>query len=295
MREDLALIQTVDFFTPVVDDPYTFGRIAAVNALSDIYAMGGEPITAMNLVAFPSCSLDLQILSAILTGGADAIREAGAVLLGGHTVEDNEPKYGLAVTGVVHPGQVVTNHGARPHDVLVLTKPIGVGVLVAAAKGEAIDAEGFAPAVKLMSTSNRVAAVAMKKVGVNACTDITGFGLLGHAYEMAAGSGWALEIDLSSVPVLPEARGLASFGLVPAGTYANARYLADKVIFTGEISEVDRDILFDPQTSGGLLIAVPADRADDLLVALRGAGISEAQMIGRVLDEPAKVVKVRGN
>ena len=278
---ELALIQTVDFFTPVVDDPYLFGQIAAANALSDVYAMGGDPLTAMNIVCFPTRTGDPEVLAAILRGGLDKLKEAGAVLLGGHSVEDPEPKYGLAVTGVCHPERVITNAGARPGDLLVLTKPLGTGVITTALKAECAPPEAFRAAAETMAALNRDASLAMREVGVHACTDITGFGLLGHALEMARASGVALRFAAGAVPLLPFARDLAAQGFVPGGAYANRQHLAGHVTFDPGVPEELQMLLYDPQTSGGLLMAVAPERLAALLQALGQKQVTAA-VIGRV-------------
>lgn len=283
LDENTALIQTVDFFPPMVDDPYTFGRIAAANALSDVYAMGGRPLTAMNIVCFPAKTLDLEVLAAILAGGSEVVTGSGAALLGGHTIEDEEPKYGLAVTGIAHPDKIITNRGARPGDILVLTKPLGTGVLVTALKGEVITEEEASPAIQSMTRTNQYAGEAMLEIGVSSCTDITGFGLLGHALEMSAGSGWTLEIEAGRVPWLPKALDLARMGLVPAGAYVNQQHLKSQVEFSREVSAEERDLLVDPQTSGGLLISVDAAKVENLLDALKKRG-ETGWVIGRVLE-----------
>lgn len=294
LRPDLALVQTVDFFTPVVDDPYLFGQVAAANALSDIYAMGAEPLTALNLVAFPSCGIGMDVLREILRGGADKVAEAGAVILGGHSVEDDEPKYGLAVTGVIHPEAVITNRGAQAGDLLVLTKPLGTGVLVTALKGGLLRPEEERALGEVMAALNAGAARAMRAVGVNACTDITGFGLLGHLREMAVSSGVDVEIEVASLPFLPRAREYAAQGLVPAGAYRNREHLAPFVETIGEVSGADLDLLYDPQTSGGLLISVPEWRGEELLEALRREGVSRPRVIGRVMARGSGRIVVRG-
>ncbi len=283
LSDTTALIQTVDFFTPVVDDPYLFGQIAAANALSDVYAMGGRPLTAMNIMAFPSCTLDKEILLAILKGGQEKVTEAGAVIVGGHTVEDAEPKYGLSVTGLIHPDKIWTNATARPGDRLLLTKPLGTGVLTTAARAELFPA-GVAAAAKSMATLNRTAAEIAAAFAVNACTDITGFGLLGHLYELAAASAVRLEIDSKALPLLPEALEAAAMGLVPAGAYANRDYLTT-VTMGSAVPENIRDLCYDPQTSGGLLFSLPAPEADKLLAALQQAGIDQAALIGWVAGQ----------
>ena len=276
-----ALIQTLDFFTPIVDDPYTFGQIAAANSLSDVYAMGGRPLTAMNIVAFPVSLLEQGILPAILQGGQDKVCEAGAVVVGGHTVADSEPKYGLSVTGIVHPGKVLRNVGAKTGDALILTKPLGTGVLATASRADMF-AVGWQAAIASMAALNKTAAEALKPFPVNACTDITGFGLLGHLYEMAAGSGVNAVIDYSAIPLLPEAAEAAAMGLVPGGAYANREHFSAKgVNIRSNVPVPIADLLWDPQTSGGLLISLPGKQANGLLTALREAGVS-AGCIGQI-------------
>ncbi len=261
---DVAVIQTLDFFPPMVDDPFVFGQIAAANALSDVYAMGGRPVLALNIVCFPSC-LPTDVLAEILKGGADKVNEAGAVIAGGHSVQDDEPKYGLAVTGLVHPDEMLSNATAAPGDVLVLTKPLGTGIINTAVKGNLADDEAISQAVKYMAMLNATAAQGMIEVGVNACTDITGFGLLGHAAELARASKVALEIWGDKCPVLPGTKELARMGMIPGGAYTNRQYLGDDVSIKESVAREIQDILFDPQTSGGLLISVPEERVDQLL------------------------------
>ena len=291
LNEETALIQTLDFFTPIVDDPYLFGQIAAANSLSDVYAMGGKPLTAMNIVTFPVCRLDAEVLLAILSGGQQKIAEAGAVMVGGHTIDDDEPKYGLSVTGTVHPSRILTNAGAQPGDALILTKAIGTGVLYTALKAELFP-EGVAAAAAGMAQLNRYAAQAMERYAVNACTDITGFGLLGHAYEMSAASGVDMEVYSGEVPLLPDAAEAANMGLVPAGAYANREYLK-AVSFDPAVPENIRDLLFDPQTSGGLLISLPAGLADALLADMKESGVEYAACIGRVSGKGTGKIHVR--
>ena len=291
LNDETALIQTLDFFTPIVDDPYLFGQIAATNSLSDVYAMGGKPLTAMNIVTFPICRLAPEVLLAILSGGQQKIAEAGAVMLGGHTIDDDEPKYGLSVTGVVHPDKVLTNAGARPGDALILTKAIGTGVLYTALKAELFPA-GVAAAAASMTQLNRYAAEVMTRFPVHACTDITGFGLLGHAFELAAGSAVDLELDSRAVPLLPDAAEAAGMGLVPAGAYANRDYLK-QVDFQPDVPVNLQDLLFDPQTSGGLLISLAEDLAADLLTELHAAGVAVAARIGRVTGKGTGKIHVR--
>ena len=291
LNEETALIQTLDFFTPIVDDPYLFGQIAAANSLSDVYAMGGKPLTAMNIVTFPVCRLDAEVLLAILSGGQQKIAEAGAVMVGGHTIDDDEPKYGLSVTGTVHPSRILTNAGAQPGDALILTKAIGTGVLYTALKAELFP-EGVVAAAAGMAQLNRYAAQAMERYAVNACTDITGFGLLGHAYEMSAASGVDMEVYSGEVPLLPDAAEAANMGLVPAGAYANREYLK-AVSFDPAVPENIRDLLFDPQTSGGLLISIPAGQADALLADMKESGVEYAACIGRVSGKGTGKIHVR--
>lgn len=291
LNAETALIQTVDFFTPIVDDPYLFGQIAAANSLSDVYAMGGRPLTAMNLVAWPMCKLPGEALLAMLQGGQDKLREAGAVLVGGHTIEDAEPKYGLSVTGVCHPAQVLTNGGARPGDALVLTKAVGTGVLATAARLE-LFACGVEAAGRSMAALNKTAAEVMAAFTVHGCTDITGFGLLGHAAELAAASGVRLELEAAAVPLLPEVLEAAAMGLVPGGAYANRDYLGGRVRFAPAVPEALRDASFDPQTSGGLLIALAAAEAPELVAALRQAGVEAAAVVGRVTDGEGGTIDV---
>ncbi len=283
INDDLALIQTLDFFTPVVDDPYVFGQIAATNSLSDVYAMGGEPKLAMNIVCFPNC-LSTDILTEILKGGYDKVKEAGALLVGGHTVEDDEPKYGLSVAGFVHPDQILTNSNAKPGDLLILTKPIGLGIINTAIKGGLADKDAYEEAVHIMSTLNKYAKEAIDKVKVNSVTDITGFGLLGHSLEMAEGSSVTIKINHESVPIISKALEYAQMGLVPGGAYANRGHIGDKVKFGPNVSREMEDVLFDPQTSGGLLISVPKDNADLLLEELSNTPTRHG-VIGEVAEK----------
>ncbi len=282
ISDEIALIQTVDFFTPVVDDPYSYGQIAAANSLSDVYAMGGRPLTAMNIICFPTETLELSVLAEILKGGADKIREAGAVLVGGHSVQDNEPKYGLSVTGIVHPNKVLTNAGARPGDVLVLTKPLGIGIITTAIKGELASAEEIDMVTRVMAALNKTAAEAMQEIGVNGCTDVTGFGLLGHASEMARGSGVNMTLLASRVPVLQPARGYVNMGIVPVGTRGNLKYIRQFVDFAPDVTEAEQLILADAITSGGLLISVPGGKGAKLVEILHSRGVPDAAVIGEV-------------
>lgn len=284
LREDLALIQTVDFFTPIVNDPRDFGRIAAANALSDVYAMGGKPLTAMNLVCFPRERLSKEVLKEILLGGIEVIHEAQALLVGGHSVDDPELKYGLSVTGVVHPGKLVTNAGARPGDQIVLTKPLGTGILATAIKARMASEEIEREAIAWMKTLNREASEAMQEVGVNACTDITGFGLLGHGLEMARASKVELRIRTAQVPILESALQMARQGLVPGGSFANRAYCAKSLTMEADISPFLLDCLADAQTSGGLLISVSSASWEALDKAMEKRGVFHV-WIGDVTGE----------
>lgn len=284
INDEQAIIQTLDFFTPIVDDPYMFGQIAAANSLSDVYAMGGEPTIALNIVGFPTC-LDMSILGEILKGGADKVKEAGALLVGGHTIEDNEPKYGLSVTGMVHPDKVLANAKARVGDALVITKPVGVGILNTAIKAELLTEEQTNEAMRVMAYLNKYAAEAMKPYDVSACTDITGFGLAGHVLEMAEGSGVTIEIDTDSIPVMDGARENAAMGLVPAGAYRNRDYSGHKISMSESVDQEMQDILFDPQTSGGLLIAVHLNDLDALMKELEDRTETSFAVIGKVTEK----------
>jgi len=293
LSDELALVQTLDFFTPVVDDPYLFGQIAAANALSDVYAAGARPLTALNIVCFPSRTLGTEVLREILRGGADKVLEAGALIVGGHSVEDPEPKYGLSVAGIVHPDRLVTNSAARPGDLLVLTKLIGTGLLLMANKADLAAPEEVEAAVNSMKELNRSAAEAMLAAGVQAATDITGFGLLGHARELALSSKVGLEISFAKVPVLRGALQAAAMGLVPAGTYANRDYVLPGLVLENEKAAGEQvlDVLCDPQTSGGLLMAVPPEKVQILLAELAHRKTTAA-VIGRVLPGPAGQIRL---
>jgi selenide,water dikinase len=282
LSDEVAIVQTVDFFTPIVDDPYWFGAISAANSLSDIYAMGARPLFALNIVGFPSNRLPLSVLERILQGALDKAAEAGISIIGGHTVDDTEPKFGLAVTGIVHPERVLRNSTARPGDALVLTKPLGVGIISTAVKRGLADEATARQAAELMATLNRAAAEAMLEVGAHACTDITGFGLLGHLHEMVAGSGVDVAISARAVPTLPAAWSFAGADVVPGGTLNNLAYVEPHVTFALGLSRTAQLILADAQTSGGLLISLPAERTDALLTALRARGVQDAARIGEV-------------
>ena len=292
VTDDIALIQTVDFFTPIVDDPYWFGQIAAANALSDVYAMGGVPKTAMNLVAFPLKDMDISILRQIIQGGVDKMREAGVVLVGGHSVEDKELKYGLSVTGFIHPDRILTKKNLRAGDRLILTKPLGTGIVNTAIKGGLAPAELIDRVTRLMATLNREAAEVMSRYPVHACTDITGFGLLGHMAEMVSDMPFGIRLMSRAIPVIPEALEYAGMGLVPAGAYKNREFRECMVDFAPSVDRLLQDILFDPQTSGGLLIAVAPDRADSLVSELKEREVEAATVIGEVTAEPRERIVV---
>lgn len=289
LNDATALIFTVDFFPPITDDPYEFGAIAAANSLSDIYAMGGRPLLALNIVGFPA-SLDQEILGEVLRGGYAKAAEAECLIAGGHTVDDPEPKYGLAVVGLVTPGKQVSNAAAQPGDILVLTKPLGTGIITTAGKQGRVDPAVLQGAVTTMATLNRDAAQAMTKVGVNAATDITGFGLLGHLKSLVKSSGVAAEISLSQVPILPGVGELLAQGIAPGGTGRNRDSVADVVHWHPDLSDNDQLLLCDAQTSGGLLIAVPAARLDELLAELTAAATPAAAVVGRITNGPAGTI-----
>lgn len=286
--DNTALVQSVDFFTPVVDDPYLFGQIAAANALSDIYAVGGQPLTVMNLVCFPCGKLPVEVLKDILLGGQSKVEESGAVMVGGHSIDDPEPKYGLSVTGVVNPGTRVSAAGARPGDCLVLTKPLGTGIITTSLKGEVITIGEADDAVKGMVTLNRAASEVMLKNGVSACTDITGFGLLGHAAEMAGASSVGLRFFTGKLPAYKGALELADQGFIPAGTYRNWEYFR-RLVRSGKNGGSDNvpgfELLADPQTSGGLLISIASGKADRFMEALQQEGVP-VYLVGEVYDPP---------
>lgn len=286
VTDDIAIIQTVDFFTPIVDDPYCFGQIAAANALSDIYAMGGIPKTAMNIVCFPSKQMDLSILRQILEGGLDKMEEAGVVLVGGHSVDDGELKYGLAVTGFIHPDRILTKQNLKTGDYLILTKPLGVGIINTAAKGGLASEKIVKTVTAIMASLNKDAAEIMGKYPVNACTDITGFGFLGHLAEMVTDSGFGVKIQADRLPIISKALEFAGMGLVPAGAYRNRDFRSSMVDISSSVNLSVQDVLFDPQTSGGLLICVENKIADRLLDELKNKGMDKAAIVGTVLDEP---------
>ena len=289
ISEDLALIQTLDFFTPIVDDPYAFGRIAAANSLSDVYAMGGIPKTAMNIVCFPSQQMDISVLKEILRGGLDKMLEAEVALVGGHSVEDKELKYGLSVTGFIHPKKVLTKRNIKPGSSLILTKPLGTGIINTAIKAGLASEELSRKVIDIMAQLNRYASEVMAEFPVNACTDITGFGLAGHLAEMVSGSGYGMRIDSQSIPVFPEALEFATMGLIPAGAYKNRKFRESMITVSSEVSLALADILFDPQTSGGLAISVDKSHAERLLNKLHANGIEWAAIIGEIISEPERI------
>ncbi len=285
VNDEIALIQTVDFFTPIVDDPYWFGQIAAANALSDVYAMGGTPKTAMNLVGFPLGEMDISILREIIEGGLDKIREAGVVLVGGHSVEDPELKYGLSVTGFIHPDRILTKKNLKGGDHLILTKPLGTGIVNTAIKGGLATTEVVERVTRLMARLNRKPAQVMSRYRVHACTDITGFGLLGHLAEMVLESGCGVRLESGKIPFIPEAKEYAQMGFIPAGAYRNREFRACMTEFGPAVDRFLQDLLFDPQTSGGLLICVSERDSTELLKELKSGGVPDAVIIGEVLSD----------
>ena len=292
ISDDLALIQTVDFFTPVVDDPYWFGQIAAANALSDVYAMGGTPKTAMNLVAFPADQMDLTILRQIIQGGIDKLKEAEVVLIGGHSVKDKEIKFGLSVTGFIHPARVLAKKNLRTGDRLVLTKPLGTGIINTTIKANLAPAKLIDQVTRLMADLNRDAAKIMSDFDISACTDVTGFGLLGHLAEMVCGSGMSVQVDSGQVPVIAEALEFASTGLIPAGAHKNREFREEMIAFGETVPRALQDVLFDPQTSGGLLISVSGNQDTALVAALKDAGVGDAAQIGEIIHGPDEKILV---
>lgn len=292
LNDQLALIQTVDFFTPIVNDPYLFGQIAAANALSDVYAMGGKPICAMNVCCFPVKDLDSAVFREILKGGQEKVHEAGAALAGGHSVEDPELKYGLSVSGLVHPERLVTNAGLKPGQHLVLTKPLGTGVIATALKASLASPEAVAQAVELMRALNAPAVEVMSACQVTGGTDITGFGLLGHALEMARASQVGVEIEAQAVPILAEAREMASMGMVPIGSHANRGFCDQHLSTQGQVDAILLDLLADAQTSGGMLMGLPPEKLDKALEMLKGLGLLGA-VVGQAVQENPGTITVR--
>ena len=283
LDDKIGLVLTVDFFTPITDDPYEFGSVAAANSLSDVYAMGGRPLVALNVVGFPA-ALAVEMLGDVLRGGYDKAAEANCLIVGGHTVDDNEPKYGLSVVGLVEPGRQVSNAGAQPGDVLVLTKPLGTGIVTTGCKVGVAPPGSVETAVEIMATLNRAASEAMMEVGVNACTDVTGFGLMGHLTGMLRASGVGAEITASAVPVLPGVDELLAQGVAPGGTHRNEAGVADYVDWDSAISDNERLLLCDAQTSGGLLISVAEERLSQLMDALEAGGVETRAVVGRIAD-----------
>lgn len=292
ISDDLALVLTTDFFTPIVDRPYDFGAVAAANALSDVYAMAGTPLTALSIVGFPDAALPPEVLGQILKGAADKAAEAGVAIVGGHTIKSEEPIFGLAVVGRVHPAKVLTNAGAEPGDLLILTKPLGLGAITTAAKQGEDKLKAIGTAIELMTTLNRIASEIFAQSGAKALTDITGFGLLGHLRNMTAASGVSATIWSDQVPIIPAAREYVHAKLAPGGTHANRRFLADWVTYDPDIAEEDQLLLCDAQTSGGLLAAVPGYRAGDVAHELRLAGVSAAAVVGTIGAGPAGRIRV---
>jgi selenide,water dikinase len=292
LNDEVALIQTADFFTPIVDDPYTFGQIAVANALSDVYAMGGKPLTALNLVAFPIKTLSPSVLKEILRGGLSKMEEAEVALVGGHTVEDPEIKYGLAVTGVVHPKRILTNASAKPGDQLVLTKPLGTGIIATALKGGMASEASVAKMVESMVALNRKASEKMQTFPSHACTDITGFSFIGHALEMAIASQVGMIIHSKNIPLLPEAMEYARLGLLTGGGHSNRQYFSCRVEADTHLSPLLMDILYDPQTSGGLLISLPPSEAEKLVEELKREERIDASIVGEVAEEPRGKIRI---
>jgi selenide,water dikinase len=292
ISDDLALVQTVDFFTPTVDDPYTFGQIAAVNALNDIYAMGGKTLTAMNIVCFPIKTMDKSVLKEVLRGGLDKMREAGVLLVGGHSVEDNEIKYGLSVTGTIHPDRVLFNRGARPGDKLILTKPLGTGIISTALKANAVNDALLQKSIACMTKLNKKASELMIAAGdIHSCTDITGFGFLGHACETIEGSDVGLRISATAVPIFEGVRDLVETGYVPGGLYRNRNFRMAQIEKAPSCPDWIFDVCFDPQTAGGLFFSMPAAKAQMLVETMRAAGIADATIVGDVVSgHPGKIL-----
>lgn len=292
LRDDLAIVQTIDCFPPVVDDPYYYGAIACANALSDVYAMGAKPITALNIAGFPRAKLPLEVLEQILKGGSDKAKEAGVAIIGGHTVKTKEPLYGLAVTGLIHPEKIIRNSGAKLGDILVLTKPLGIGIITTGIKQGKVSAELEKKIADIMSTLNKSASESMIEVGVNACTDITGFGLLGHLWEMVCESNVVARLNFSQIPILKEVWNLVNNKVVPGGTLSNLKFVSDKVDWDDNISKEKKLILADAQTSGGLLISCPEAKGEKLLENLKSKGIEEPRIIGQIIEDKRCRIKV---
>lgn len=292
LTDDIALIQTIDYFTPIVDDPYMFGQIAAANALSDVYAMGGEPKTVLNIVGYPVKKLGPDMLAEILRGAGDKVKEAGAVTIGGHSIDDQEPKFGLSVTGLAHPGSIWKNVGAEPGDLLVLSKPIGVGIMTTGIKRSAVTVEQEQAVTETMALLNKSAADALKEFTPHAVTDVTGFGLLGHGSEIARGSNVSFEISLSKVPVLDGTYDLAAKGVVPGGSKSNHKWLEGDVAYE-DLSTEEQLVLCDAITSGGLLVSLPESEAERYVEALKNKGLDHAAIVGKVTEKKDKLIYVK--
>jgi selenide, water dikinase len=290
LSDDLAIVQTVDFFTPIVNDPYDFGQIAVANALSDVYAMGGKPLTAMNIVCFPVKIMDIKVLQDILRGGIDKMKEAGVVLVGGHSIDDKEIKYGLSVTGTIHPKKMITNAGARAGDKLILTKPLGTGIANTALKAGAADSKTVKKITGYMAALNKTASEVMIEFEVHSCTDITGFGFIGHTWQLAQNSKVGIKIYSASIPFFPEVKEFAGKGFLPGGLQRNRDYYGNKTEFAPGVSDFVKDILFDPQTSGGLLIVAAPDIASTLLKRLLEKGLKDSTVVGEVISKPEKIL-----
>lgn len=292
ITEELALVQTLDFFTPTVDDPYTFGQIAATNAINDIYAMGGKPLTAMNIVCFPIKTMDKTVLRDVLRGGLDKMREAGVLLVGGHSVEDNEIKYGLSVTGTIHPARILFNRGAQAGDKLILTKPLGTGIVSTAIKADAANPELISKAIACMTRLNKQASELMLAAGdIHSCTDITGFGFFGHACEMIEGENVGLRIDSRAIPILDGVQNLVEMGFIPGGLYRNRNFRISQIHKAPSCPDWIYDVCFDPQTAGGLFFSLPAEKAQALLITLHAAGLSDIAIVGEATnDHPGKII-----
>lgn len=290
INEQTALVQTVDVLTPIVDDPYDYGCIVAANSLSDVYAMGGQPLTALNIIGFPLGKISHQVVSEILRGGAEKVKEAGAIIVGGHTIRDPEVKYGLAVTGVVHPQRIITNGQAKVGDILILTKPLGIGLITTANMNKPVPDDLLRRITRSMTTLNKTASEVMLKIGVNACTDVTGFGLFGHAYEIAYESKVSLEISVDRVPLFEEAKTFARQNMMPGGSFSNKKYYGQFVKVPPDIPEDIQDVCFDAQTSGGLLMAVANEKVDAMLKELHNQGVKDAAIIGEVVPKQAEAI-----
>ncbi len=293
LTDALAIVQTVDYFPPIVDDPHSFGEIAAANALSDVYAMGGKPLTALNIVSFPKKKISIDVLRKILEGGLKKLAEADVTLVGGHSIEDEELKYGLAVTGIIHPDKIIRNKGAKAGESIILTKPIGTGIINTALKAGMASEKTIEIVTLSMKELNRRASEIMKEAGASSATDITGFGLLGHLYEMVRGQDTGMMVELEKVPIFPDVDNFAKTGIVPAGTHSNKKAREEFVVIEKKIEPYFLDILFDAQTSGGLLFTLTREKADGVIEQLKKEGISHASIIGEVIPEPKGKILLR--